>query len=283
MAVFTNMATLTYSGGSTNSNVVTGELLEVLSVTKTAILNDYTAGDDVTFVVTIRNTGTTPFTDLTVTDDLGAYPFAQTTLYPLEYVDGSIHYYADGVLQPAPEVTDGPPLVISGISVPAGGTAMLIYEADVTRFAPLGVDDTITNTVSVTGGGVSTELTASETIVTDDRAELTVSKSLSPAVVTENGQLTYTFVIQNSGNSPTVATDDVTLTDVFDPALDPITVTLDGVVLTAGTDYTYDPATGVFATVPGRITVPAATYIQNADGSWTVDPGVAVLTVTGTV
>ena len=34
MASFTNFATLSYNGGTTNSNTVTGELLEVLTVTK---------------------------------------------------------------------------------------------------------------------------------------------------------------------------------------------------------------------------------------------------------
>ena len=48
-------------------------------------------------------------------------------------------------------------------------------------------------------------------------------------------------------------------------------------------DYTYDAATGAFATVAGKLTVPEATFTQNADGSWTVTPGQSVLTVTGTV
>jgi len=51
-----------------------------------------------------------------------------------------------------------------------------------------------------------------------------------------------------------------------------------------GVNYTYDAATGEFATVAGQITVPAATYAQDpATGLWTIQPGVAVLTVTGTV
>ena len=42
--------------------------------------------------------------------------------------------------------------------------------------------------------------------------------------------------------------------------------------------------TGEFATVAGQITVPAATYVQDPlTGLWSVQPGVAVLTVTGTV
>lgn len=282
MPIFTNMATLSYNGGITNSNVVTGELLEVLTAAKTAILDDYVARDDVTYVISLRNTGTTALTGLTVTDDLGGYVFEEETVYPLRYVEDSVHLFVDGVLQAAPAVTAGPPLVFTGITIPAGGSALLIYEAEVTLYAPLGVDDTITNTAVITGGGLSTPITVSETISTEDRVDLTVSKSISPAVVTENSQLTYTFVIQNSGNTPAVATDDVILTDTFDPILDPITVTFNGVTWTEGVNYTYDTATGLFTTLPG-ITVPAATYIRNEDGTFTVNPGVSVLTVTGTV
>jgi len=283
MATFTNFATLSYNGGTTTSNVVTGELLETLSATKIAVMDDYTAKDDVTYVVTLLNSGTAPLNGLTVTDDLGGYLFEGDTVYPLEYTNGSIHYYINGVLQADPAVTAGPPLVISGISVPAGGNVMLVYEATVTEFAPLAADDTITNTAVITGGGLAAPVTASEIIETEDRADLTISKSVSPAVVTENGQLTYTFVIANHGNTPAVATDDVVDSDVFDPILNPITVTFNGSVWAEGVNYTYDESTGTFATLPGQITVPAATYTQNEDGTWIVNPGTVTLTVTGTV
>ena len=48
-------------------------------------------------------------------------------------------------------------------------------------------------------------------------------------------------------------------------------------------DYTYDAQTGEFATVPGAITVPAATFAQLADGAYAVTPGRVTLTVSGTV
>ena len=283
MATFTNYATLTYSGGSTNSNVVTGELLETIAATKTAVTDDYTARDDVTYVIALTNSGTAPLTGLTVTDDLGGYTFEGETVYPLAYVEGSVRYYVNGILQPAPAVTAGPPLVFSGISVPAGGNAIVIYEAEVTAFAPLGTEASVTNTAAVTGGGISTAIQAEETIQAEDRAELTISKALSPSVVTENGQLTYTFVIQNSGNSPAIATDDVVVTDLLDPILEAITVTFNGAVWTEGVNYTYDETTGAFATLPGQILVPAATYTQGADGTWVVNPGTVSLVITGTV
>ena len=42
MAIFTNQATLSYNNTVTTSNITTGELLEVLSVTKTALSGTYT-------------------------------------------------------------------------------------------------------------------------------------------------------------------------------------------------------------------------------------------------
>lgn len=283
MATFSNKATLSYNGGSVDSNLVTGELLEVLSVTKNAVLNEYTTGETVTYVIALRNSGPTALTGLTMTDDLGGYPFGTETLYPLAYVPGSALYYINGVLQPAPAVTAGPPFSVTGLSVPAGGNALLIYEASITGYAPLAVGDVITNTAVTSGGGISTPVLASETINAGQRAILTISKSLSPAVVTENGQITYTFVIENTGNVPAVATDNIVVTDTFDPILSPISVVFNGSVWTEGVEYTYNDTTGEFATTAGAITVPAASYTQNPDGTWTIVPGVSTLTVTGTI
>ena len=284
MAIFTNQATLTYNDTITNSNITTGELVEVLSATKTAVTDTYASGDDITYVVSIVNTGILPFTGLTVTDDLGAYTVGDNTVYPLRYVAGSVRYYVNGVLQAAPTVTTTEPLTISGISVPAGGNAILIYEADVTGFAPPTEDGTVVNTATVQGGGLSTPLTATETVRTTNEPVLTISKSLSPTTVTENGQLTYTFVIQNSGNTPAVATDNVAVTDLFDPILSDLTVTFNGTLWSEPANYTYNESTGLFTTVPGQITVPAATFTQDPDtGLWVTTPGVAVLTVVGTI
>ncbi len=283
MATFTNRATLSYSGGSVDSNTVTGEILEALAVQKNAVMDDYTAMDDVTYVIVLRNTGAVALTNLTITDDLGAYTQGTETRYPLAYTVGSMNYYVNGALQPAPAVTAGPPMVIQGISVPAGGTVMLIYEASVTRYAPLGAAATITNTATVTGNGVTAPLTAAETISTEDRADLTISKSVCPAIVTENGQLTYTFVIENTGNTPAAAGDNVVVTDTFDPRLTGVNVTFNGTTWTENVNYTYNPTTGEFATVAGQITVPAAVYTQQADGTWTVTPGASTLVVTGQV
>lgn len=283
MATFYNQAVLSYNGNTTTSNITTGELLEVISATKTAVVDEYTANDAVTYVISIVNSGPTAFTGLTLTDNLGAYEFGNLTLVPLTYSDGSVIYYENGVLQPTPAVTATTPLTVTGINVPAGGNATIIYEARVNGTAPLDVTGTITNTAVISGNGI-TPVTVEETINADIAPMLTISKSISPSTVTENGRVTYTFVIQNSGNAEATATDNVIVTDIFNPVLTGLTVTFDGAAWTEGTDYTYDEATGSFATVAGRITVPAATYTQDpTTGNRITTPGVSVLTVTGTI
>ena len=187
MATFTNQATLTYNGTTTASNVVTGEILEVLSAQKNAVVDEYTAGDDITYVISILNTGTTPLTGLTLTDNLGAYTFNTQTLTPLTYLEGSVRYYANGVLQAAPTVTATAPLTLTGLSVPAGGNAMILYEAVPNPYAPRAAGSTIINTATINGTGITTAVTASETAAAAERAALSINKAISPQTVTENG------------------------------------------------------------------------------------------------
>ena len=267
MATFTNQATLTYNGQTTTSNVTVGELTETLTAAKTAVVPTYGTDGRVTYILSLVNSGTAPLTGLTITDDLGGYAFNAGTVYPLSYTAGSVRYYQNGVLQAAPAVTAGPPLTFTGITVPAGGNAVIAYEAVPTAFAPPTAEGTVTNSASVTGA-----------------ARLSISKSLSPTTVTENSRLTYTFTIQNTGNTAADAAAAIVITDTFDPRLTDLTVTLNGTALTAPTQYTYDAATGVFATAAGVVTVPAATFTQDAaTGAYSTTPGTAVLTVTGTV
>lgn len=283
MATFTNQATLSYSGGTINSNIATGEIVEVLSVTKTAIIDEYSQGTQTTYAINIVNSGNTAFTGLTLTDNLGAYAFGATTLQPLEYVDSSLKYFVNGDLLASPTVTAGPPLVISGITVPANGVATILYAARTNAFAPTGADGTIENTATVSGNGIN-NLTATETISARNEPNLTITKSVSPTTVTENGQITYTFLIQNVGNTAATVDDNVVISDTFNPILSNISVSYNGTAWTSPDDYSYNTTMGLFTTNAGSITVPAGTVTQNADtGVWTVDPGVATLTVTGTI
>jgi len=283
MATFTNQATLSYNGTSTTSNITVGELVTSLTVSKTPVNMYYTDGDYVTYVISIVNSGPTNFTGLQLTDNLGAYPFGTETRTPLTYVTDSLLYYSNGNQLTAPTPTATDPLTITGLTVPARGNITLIYEAQINEYAGLATNDSINNLVTVSGGNLANPVTAETVVIAADTAILSVSKSLSPTTVVENGVITYTFVIQNSGNKEVVGTDNATITDTFTPPLTGISATFNGTTLTAS-QYSYSETTGVFTTSNGVITVPAATFTQDTTtGAFTTTPGVSILVVTGTI
>ncbi len=283
MPTFTNKATLSYNGRTVDSNIVTGNFTEQITVSKVALSESYTYGSKITYVISLVNSGTTAVSGLSITDNLGGYSFDTTTVYPLDYVEDSLLYLINGVTQPSPSTVVGPPLVVTGITIPAGGNAALVYEATVNEFAIPDIDSIIENTVTVSGGGLAENITATETVVAESLPVLTISKSLFPLTVTDNGEIVYTFVITNTGNTAAAATDNAVVTDLFDPILDITSVTLDGTPLAIGSGYSYNSNTGLFETLDGVITVPAATYERNDDGSFTVIPGTTTIVVTGTI
>ena len=98
----------------------------------------------------------------------------------------------------------------------------------------------------------------------------------------ENGTVTYTFVIMNYGNTP--VTQGAVITDVFNPVLNNITASYNDTVWIQGTDFTYDQTTGMFVTLPNKVTVPQAEYSQDEEsGIVTVTPGTSTLIIMGTI
>ena len=285
MATFYNQATLSFGGRVTNSNVTEGEVLNRVAMNKVAVTTDYGPGDNIVYAVTLVNNDATDKLNISITDDLGKYtPIGGPEVIPLTYVPGSIIYYQNGVLQPAPTVNAGPPLVISGINIPAGGNATLLYEVVANEYAPLDANATITNTVSAGGCDICEGMSATATIPTRDEPLLTIAKSVCPDVLSCGDTVTYTFIIQNTGNTAVLATDNLVVTDQFTPILCNTVVTINGETVELGVAYTYDEATGAFSTIGGALPVPAATFTRDpVTGIITTTPGVTVVTVTGKI
>lgn len=281
MPAFTNQAILTYLDTRTAlSNIANGNISEPYAMTKTAVNNDYVSNDDVTYVITITNSSAVSLTNITLTDNLGAYSYGTPaiTLYPLTFVGPTVLYYINGVLQASITPTQTTPtLILTVPSIPAGGNVTLVFEVDVNEYAPLDVSDEITNEAALPElSGIS----ATETIYTEDIPQLAITKSISPDPVIDNQTVTFTFILENYGNT---ASTDVVFTDTFDPVLSNVTVTNDGTPMTLTTDYTYDTVTGLLTILSGHLTVPAATYNQDAGGVVTVTPGFTIVVVTGTL
>ena len=161
---------------------------------------------------------------------------------------------------------------------------MIVYQAQLNGYAPLGPQGRVTNTVTISGGGLTAPITAEETIRPNTRPDLSISKSVDPVPVAEDGRLTYTFTIMNRGATAITGADNVIVTDTFNPVLSNIAVTFNSAPWAVTTDYTYDGTSGVFSSVAGNITVPAATYTQNpTTGVWSVTPGTSTIVISGNI
>ena len=285
MATITNQARITYSYGAVNaaaaSNIATATLTEPLTGSKTSLGSTYTAGDEITYILSLTNGSATAATDITVSDNLGRSTAGGVAYTPLSYV-GPAYLYINGVYtsELTPATTAGS-LIFTLPSIPAGANAVIIYKAALTSEAPLTSGSTVTNTATFASPTLGTA-EKSNTITVENYARLNIVKSMSPNPVVGGGPLTYTFTVYNYGND---AATDVVLTDVFSPAPTDIAVTVNGTAVSAE-NYTY---TGGTLTLPAagssyEITVPAATFTTDTTtGAVTASPGVTVVEVTGTI
>ena len=285
MATFYNQATLKFDGRTLTSNQTEGEVVTRVTLTKTAVSTDYGPDDNIVYAVTLVNTDNTAKNNITLTDNLGRFtPPVGPEVVPLSYVGGTVLYYQNGVLQPTPTVNAGPPLVISGIDIPAGGNVIILYEVQANEFAPRGENAVINNVVEAEGCDLCDDLSDTAEIPTRNEPELCIAKAICPDTVSCGDEVTYTFVIQNTGNTAVVATDDLILCDLFNPPLNDITVKLNCTTLVECERYKYNEKSGEFTTIGGAIPVPAATFTRDTEtGVVNTTPGVAVLTVTGTI
>lgn len=283
MATIRNQATLLYNGITTKSNITTGELVEVISAAKTAVVTNYDSDSIITYIISIVNSGNSSFTNLKITDNLGQYESEELRLVPLDYVRGSLRYYVNGILQESPEA-GGTPLVIAPISLTANGNAVIVYQARPNEFAPLEAEGSITNKAVISGDGLSAPINIEETVYVRSAARLSISKSMTPTVISGSDQVTYTFIIQNTGNTAITTADNVIISDIFDPVLDITSVTFNGKAWTEPDNYTYNEETGLFTSGADQVTVPATSYTANPEtGAIVINPGISTLVIKGTI
>ena len=177
-------------GSSMGSAPVTVSKPE-LSISKTATPATQVVGQNVTFTITVRNTGNQACADAVVTDTLPAW---------LAYVSSS----------PAATVSSGT-ATFDAVSVPASGTATFTVVARVMKNAPDG--SILTNSAFVSGkDGAGNTITAGPATTTAAVSAplLTVNKTGAPNPVKAGGTLEYTISITNGGSQ---AATGVTVTD----------------------------------------------------------------------
>lgn len=102
-----------------------------LSATRITLGGAFGQGERLTHLISIVNSGSEQYTGLCVEDGLGFCGADGQKTYLRSYVAGTAEYYVNGVLQASPAVTDGPPLAVLGLTVPAGGNVTVVYQTEI--------------------------------------------------------------------------------------------------------------------------------------------------------
>ncbi len=285
-----NTATLTFEYGEQSgvavSNVATMTLRETVTVTKSCIENFYYRGDSLTYVITVSNNNNFEITNLSITDNLGAYTpdgVLENTLYIPLSCNGPAHLYVNGVFKS--ELTaqlncDG--ALFSVASIPAGSAANIIYKVSVNDKALLEKGSTLTNTASLIFDSITVPITTSHTISVRETADVKIVKNMSPEFVVRGEEVAYNFSLYNYGNTEAV---NVILTDAFSPSpvIARVSVNAQDLLFT---DYSYMSGT---LTIPAygsefTLTIPPATFAQDSlTGSVNIAPGHATVSVIGKI
>jgi large repetitive protein len=222
-------------------------LIPGLTITKTASSSTTTPGSTVQYTVTVDNTGQTPYTGATVTDDL-------TRVLP------DAAYNGDAAATTGTASYTSPDLTWTGDLAP-GDTATITYSITINN--PDNGDKHLVNTVVSTAqgstcppGGTDPACTAA---VDDLIPELTITKTADAASAVPGSAVTYTVTVADSGQtsySGAVVTDD--LTGVLDAAAyDGDAVATAGAVSFASPVLTWtgDLAPGDTATITYSVTI----------------------------
>ena len=130
MAIITNQASIRYSYGDTDvtalSNVATAQLTQPLTVAKTSLDTTYRAGEELTYILSVTNSGAAALNNVIVQDTLGRFTAGAIQVTPLTFVPEALLFIGgvnNGTITPT-VTADGITFTIPAL--PAGTSALII-------------------------------------------------------------------------------------------------------------------------------------------------------------
>jgi uncharacterized repeat protein (TIGR01451 family) len=226
-------------------------LIPVLTITKTASSGTTTPGSVVSYTITVADTGPTPYTGATVTDDLSGL-----------LTDAA---YTGGAVASAGTVTYSSPTLTWTGDLAIGATATITYNVTVNN--PDTGDKVLVNTVASTAIGSTCPPDATNSACTatvDDLIPgLTITKTANASTTTPGSVLGYTITVTDSGQT---SYSPATLTDDLSGVLGDSTYNNDATVSTGTVSYATPTLTWIANLTPGTTaTLTYSVTVNDAD------------------
>ena len=239
--------------GGTDPRCATTTDVAELAIVNTASVSTTTPGSDVSYTITITNTGQTTYTGATVTDPLGG-------------VLDDATYNGDATATAGSVVFTSPNLTWTGNLAP-GATVTVTVTLSVTVNNPDTGDKILTSTVTSAAagnncpsGGTDPRCTATVTVLIP---ALTITQTATVTSTTPGSTLGYTITVADTG--PTSYTGAV-VTDSFAELTDDATYNGDATATTGSLSYTSPDLTWTGDLTPGQAAIITYTItVSNPD------------------
>ncbi len=252
----------------------------VVTLETSYYLNEY-----ITYLININNSGSK--TDpLTLRNNLGTYKKSyndkSNDVTPLSYIEKS-YIYINGIFknQVMPEIKPNE-IIFQLPAIGEKSSMLLIYKTKVNHFAPLTLNSEIETITSLDLPNSKNLFETSHTIKVDEKADLKISKNISPQVFSQGEALSYNISICNYGNT---LAKNIKITDTFNPSPTLTSITVDKKEISPS-DYSY--TNGIFH-LPAygsnlEINVPSAKFkTDNNSGATSTEPSVTNITICGII
>ncbi|MGL5439657.1 MAG: hypothetical protein ACRDA4_04630 [Filifactoraceae bacterium] len=219
LCLFKNQAYLNYSytingikktDGTIQSNIVSTCIktsIASISVVKYVTITNIKPGDTFDYTVVVTNTGKAPLNNLKLSDALDS---------SIEYIQKSSKVLINTAYA---IVTDNSTVsnidIIVRSPIPSGVSSIFTFKVKVKNTA---ISNThIVNKGFITSNEITTPIETNEVVVYIQYASLIINKKANKENIECNGELTYTFTIENNGNIDAI---NVVFKDYFEDEFD---------------------------------------------------------------
>ncbi len=283
MATINNSANITYKYGEITdgalSNIATTILAENvnLNAEKTSNNSAWRPSENLTYNIRVSNDGTDPLFGVSIQDNLGG-----GTTNSLIYVAESARMLRNDTLSTITPTSTSPLTLVIPDTLEPGEVIIFTYVARVRADIATDINE-ITNEVTVVGHETSTTGTTvtvspspTLTIPKADYADVRITKSVDKDNVSVGDALTYTFLLENSGN---IEATNIVINDNL-----PTNFTITGITsLTNGVTTTFE-TTDYSLNEQNKLILPTSTIKTiSVPASTNLGSGTTIVKIVGTI